>query len=477
FDQHIADTLLAGAGLCNSRMVEILVKNGPAAIMDLVSWGAAFTGFKNEGGVPRFDLGREGGHLRHRIVHAQDLTGREIERALLAAASGEKNISLFSGISCVDLITEHTIEHRTKGDTCYGVYAYNSVSRQVERFCAKVTMLATGGAGQVYKHTTNPDIATGDGLAIAFRAGARIANLEFMQFHPTTLYHPRAKSFLITEALRGHGAVLIDGQGEEFMKKRHELGSLAPRDIVARAIDLELKEKGIPCVYLDATRLDKEVLKQKFPYIYATCLEYGITMTRDPIPVVPAAHYMCGGVVVDEWARTTIKRLYACGEVSHTGVHGANRLASNSLLEAVVFADRAAQSAVQEIASVPENFPAIPEWDDSGTYDPKLKIELVHDTMEVRNIMWDYVGIVRCGLLLSRALRRLDTICGEIEEYYKRTKVNEDLLEVRNLAQAAKMIVRSALMRRESRGLHYNIDFPERDDAHCLKDTIISSFE
>jgi len=333
--------------------------------------------------------------------------------------------------------------------------------------------LASGGAGRVYKHTTNPDIATGDGIAIAYRAGATVANLEFMQFHPTTLYHSKAKSFLITEALRGFGAVLVNESGEEFMQNHHPMGSLAPRDVVARAIDLELKQKGLSCVYLDTTRLDKEELKKRFPYIYATCLEYGINITRDLIPVVPAAHYMCGGVTVDQWSRTSLERLYACGETSHTGVHGANRLASNSLLEAVVFAKRAATDSALRLQEISGDFPKFPEWDDSGTFDSKLRIELVHDELEIRNLMWDYVGIVRSDQLLNRALRRLTVIRSEVEEYYKRTRVSEQLLEVRNLAQTAVMIVECALLRHESRGLNNNIDHPDKDDARFLKDTIL----
>jgi L-aspartate oxidase len=473
FEEHVRDTLTAGAGLCNERRVRLMVENGPAAVLDLVEWGASFTGFAREGKEVRFDLGREGGHSKRRIIHAQDLTGREIERAMLERAMAEKNIDVYTGMTCVELVTEHQLSRATESRTCYGVYAYDNNKKKIELFLGRFTVLASGGTGCVYKHTTNPDIATGDGFAIAFRAGAKIANLEFMQFHPTTLFHPKARSFLITEALRGFGAVLKDGDGGEFMLKRHPMGSLAPRDIVARAIDMELKEKGVPCVYLDTTALDKEELKRHFPYIYATCLEYGINITRDPIPVVPAAHYMCGGIMVDEWSRATLKRLYACGESSHTGVHGANRLASNSLLEAVVFAKRAAQDAAAGLKEVPREFPGFPEWDETGTFDPKLKIELVHDKLEVQNIMWDYAGIARSDLLLSRARRRLETIQAEVEDYYKRTRISEELLEVRNLAQVAMMIVQCAIRRHESRGLNYNIDHPERDDAHFLADTVL----
>ncbi|MBL8027170.1 MAG: L-aspartate oxidase [Fibrobacteres bacterium] len=473
FDLHIKDTLDAGAGLCNENRVRLMVEEGPDAILDLVNWGAEFTGFAKENGNVTFDLGREGGHGKHRIIHAKDLTGREIERALLSAAGNEKNITLLTGYSCVELLTEHHLGAE-KGSTCYGVYAYSAQKRKVEIFNAAITVLATGGAGRVYKHTTNPDIATGDGVAVAHRAGAQVANMEFMQFHPTTLFHPRAGSFLITEALRGFGAVLKNEAGEDFVRPFHPMGSLAPRDIVARAIDLELKKKGLNYVYLDATHLDKDALRHKFPYIYATCLEYGINMTREPIPVVPAAHYLCGGVVVDEWSRASgLERLYACGEVSHTGVHGANRLASNSLLEAVVFGKRAAEDSAKRLKSIEGKVPVFPVWDDSGTDDPKLRIELVHDRAEIQTIMWDYVGIVRSDLLLRRAMRRLEAISQELEEYYKKTKINEELLEVRNLAKVARLVVKCALSRHESRGLNYNIDYPEKNDKDFCCDTVV----
>jgi L-aspartate oxidase len=470
FDLHIKDTLEAGAGLCNEKRVRLMVEEGPEAILDLVDWGTLFTGFTKKNGKISFDLGREGGHGKHRIIHAKDLTGREIERALLSAASQEKNITLLTGYSCVELLTEHHLG-ADRGTECYGVYAYSAKNKKVEIFQAGITVLATGGAGRVYKHTTNPDIATGDGVAVAHRAGAKVANMEFMQFHPTTLFHPRAGSFLITEALRGFGAVLKNDVGEEFVKQYHTMGSLAPRDVVARAIDMELKKKGLNYVNLDATHLDKDALRQKFPYIFATCLEYGINMTREAIPVVPAAHYLCGGVVVDEWSKVDgLNRLYACGEVSHTGVHGANRLASNSLLEAVVFAKRAAIDSKDSLASKEQKFPV---WDDSSTDDPRLRIELVHDRAEIQTIMWDYVGIVRSDQLLRRAMRRLDAIAQELEEYYKKTKINEELLEVRNLAKVARLVVKCALARHESRGLNYNIDYPERDDMSYCKDTVV----
>ncbi len=474
FENHIKDTLEAGAGLCNEKMVRIMVEEGPRAIMDLVDWGTSFTGFAKTGGKAFFDLGREGGHGKNRIIHAKDLTGREIERALLNSVASRSNITVLTGYTCVELLTEHQLG-ATESHECYGVYAYSNRSRSVEIFTAKATVLATGGAGRIYKHTTNPEIATGDGVAIAHRAGAAVANMEFMQFHPTTLYHPKAASFLITEALRGFGAVLRNEAGGDFMSSFHKMGSLAPRDIVARAIDMELKKKGVSCVYLDATHLDKNELKCRFPYIYATCLEYGINMTRDYIPVVPAAHYLCGGVVVDEWSRATnLKRLYACGEVSHTGVHGANRLASNSLLEAVVFAKRAAIDAEQWVnISSPAREKVFPDWDDSGTYDPGLRIELVHDRAEIQTIMWDYVGIARTEQLLQRAMRRLETISSELEEYYKKIRISEELLEVRNMAKTARLVVKCALMRHESRGLHYNLDYPDKDDINYVSDTIV----
>ena len=473
FEEHIRDTLTAGAGLCNRERVELLVRNGPEAVMDLVRWGTRFTGYRETAGRAAFDLGREGGHSQSRIIHASDLTGREIERALLEQASREPSIEIFTGHACVELITEHHTRGGGTGRSCFGVYAFDTRDRRVETFLSAFTVIATGGVGCVYKHTTNPDIATGDGLAVANRAGAKLANLEFMQFHPTTLYHPKARSFLISEAVRGFGAVLKSGDGTEFMKGRHPMESLAPRDIVARAIDTELKEKGLSCVYLDATHLDKEELKRRFPYIYGTCLEYGINITRDPIPVVPAAHYMCGGIAVDEWSRSSLDRLYAVGETANTGVHGANRLASNSLLEAVVFSRRAAEDVVRRLPEARPDTPDVPAWDVSGTQDPKLKVELTHDKSEIQTIMWDYAGIMRSDQLLSRALRRLTTIRNEVEPYYKKTRISEELLEVRNMALAGELIVRCALQRRESRGLNYNIDWPEKDDKNFLKDTII----
>ena len=471
FESHIEDTLRAGAGLCNREAVEILVKGGPEAIEDLVNWGTRFT--RNPDG--NFSLGREGGHSHHRVVHAADVTGREIQRALGERAREHPNIRLLENHMAVELITEHHLltHARRREINCYGVYALNTKRRKVEKILARYTVLATGGVGQVYLHTTNPTIATGDGIAMAYRAGAEVANLEFMQFHPTTLFHPQADSFLISEAVRGFGGILRNSRGEAFMSRYHPMKDLAPRDIVARAIDNEMKKLGDECVYLDVTHIGADKLQKRFPNIYQRCQELKIDMAREWIPVVPAAHYMCGGIRTDLWGRTSINRLYAVGEVAHTGVHGANRLASNSLLEAVVFAKRIARDVTSRLATEVPVHVEVPAWDDSGTMDQEEWVYVSHDRKQIRTIMWDYVGIVRSNLRLARAARRIQLLCEEIEDFYKKTVVTTDLLELRNLAQVARLIVQSARLRKESRGLHYNRDYPDRDDAHWKKDTVL----
>lgn len=481
FDLHIQDTLSTGAGLCHREAVEILVREGPDRLRELAELGVQFT--RKETG--ELDLGREGGHSVNRIVHAQDLTGREIERALVAQVAAHPNISVFENHIAVELITEHhTARHRSADRHtihCWGAYVLNEREHRVDTFLAKIVLLATGGLGHVYLHTTNPLIATGDGVAMAFRAGATIANMEFIQFHPTTLYNSGSPAFLISEAVRGFGAVLRTQDGEEFMQKYDPRKSLAPRDIVAYAIDTELKKRGEDFVLLDLRHLPADQVKEKFPHIYQTCLtKYKLDITKEPIPVVPAAHYSCGGVVTDTEGRTSIHGLYASGEVSMTGVHGANRLASNSLLEGLVFSHRAALDAERFLQEYTGAIPEVLDWDDSGTFNSEEWILIAHDRKEIQQIMWDYVGIVRSTLRLQRALRRMRLIQDEVEAFYKKTKVTEGLIELRNLAQCAMLIILCALKRKESRGLHRTTDYRERNDAEFLRDTVIdraSAFE
>ncbi len=468
---HIEDTLSAGAGLCNRDMVTLMVNEGPLHIRKLVELGVAFTTTNGQ----HLDLGREGGHSRKRIVHAKDLTGQEIEHALLHAVNNHPNITLLEHHFAMELLTEHHLGIKTNDITCYGAYALDSINRVLKKILAKITLVASGGLGQVYLHTTNPDIATGDGIAMAYRAGAVIANMEFVQFHPTSLYHPKAESFLISEAVRGFGGVLKLKNGQEFMHKYDERENLAPRDIVARAIDSEMKKTGDDCVFLDVTHLDHQDTIEHFPNIYETCLGYGIDMTKEMIPVVPAAHYACGGIKTDSWGKTSINRLYACGETSCTGVHGANRLASNSLLEALVFAYRSSIS-VKEVVSELQNNVHFPDWDDSGTVNPEEWILVAHNKKEAQQVMNDYVGIVRSDLRLQRAKRRIEFLKEETEEYYKKTKITSQILELRNIIKIAKLIIDGAMMRRESRGLHYTTDFPQKDDKHFLRDTEQRSF-
>jgi L-aspartate oxidase len=472
FDSHIKDTLIAGAGLCDEEAVKYMVENGPAAIENLLNSGVVFSRTEEQA----LDLIREGGHSKERIVHAHDFTGREIERALLLTAKNKQNIQILENHVAIDLITEHQTEKRDfrHGIHCWGAYALDVKQDLVKTISARVTLLSTGGCGQVYLHTTNPSIATGDGIAMAYRAGALVANMEFMQFHPTSLYSEGSKAFLISEAVRGYGAILRDKQGSAFMKSYHQNAELAPRDIVARAIDREMKKSGEACVYLDLTKKDAQSIIKRFPNIYQRCLDFQLDITKDWIPVVPAAHYMCGGVVVDLSGSTNIKGLFACGEVAFTGVHGANRLASNSLLEAVVFTDPAIRMAVDYLNSSTIKIPNILPWNVEGTFNQDEWVYLVHDRHVIREVMWDYVGIVRSDFRLKRALRRLDVIASEVEEFYKKTVVTNDLIELRNIATVAQLIVRSAMTRKESRGLHYTTDYPNRDDEHWKKDTFLS---
>ena len=472
FDNHIKDTLGAGSGLSHEAAVRFMVKKGPDAIEKLLKTGVEFSTTDKKS----LDLNREGGHSRERIVHARDYTGREIERALLQKIKNHQNIQVLENHIAIDLITEHQTAKRdySKGIHCWGAYVLDIIENKVKIVSAQATLLSTGGCGQVYLHTTNPTIATGDGIAMAYRAGAKIANMEFMQFHPTSLFKEGSDAFLISEAVRGFGAILRDKNGNSFMKRYHKSAELAPRDIVARAIDQEMKKSGEPCVFLDLTHKKAGSIKSNFPSIYKTCLEFQVDITKDWIPVVPAAHYMCGGVVVDMQGSTTINGLFACGEVAFTGVHGANRLASNSLLEAVVFTEPAVLKASEFINTGKTKNSDILSWNLDGTFNQEEWVFLVHDRHVIREVMWDYVGIVRSEFRLARAARRLDIIADEVEEFYKKTVITNDLIELRNIATVTKLIVRSAVSRKESRGLHFNTDYPQRDDNLWKIDTYIS---
>ena len=475
FDAHIADTLDAGAGLCHEDIVDLVVHEGPERIRELIALGTSFSkGADQED--REYDLGREGGHSHRRILHASDATGREIVRALMAATQAESGIRVFEDHLAVGLILDGSPGPRPDRASCWGAYVLDRKSNEVHTFAARATVLATGGSGKVYLYTSNPDIATGDGVAMAYRAGASIGNMEFFQFHPTCLYHPRAKSFLLTEALRGEGAILRLPDGAPFMKRYDARAELAPRDIVARAIDHEMKVHGFDHVYLDISHRDADFVRSRFPTIHQRCLQFGLDLTKEPMPVVPAAHYGCGGVVTDARGATDIPRLYACGEVAMTGLHGANRLASNSLLEAVVFAERAVLDAVRTLAADPRHPPAAPDWDPGNAVDSDESVVVTQNWDEIRRFMWNYVGIVRTNRRLARARQRIRLLQEEIHEYYWRVLVTADLIELRNLATVAGIIIESAITRRESRGLHYNRDYPDRDDRNWRRDTILNRF-
>lgn len=468
FDRHVQDTLTAGAGLCDENVVRTIIEQGPARIADLVRWGVEF----DLDADARVDLTREGGHSMRRILHVADHTGQQVHAKLLERVLAHPNVRVLENHYAVDLILNHAVEPRSVGDRrCLGAYVLNRATGEVVPILAQATFLATGGAGKVYLYTSNWSGATGDGIAMAYRAGARVANLEFMQFHPTCLYHPSARNFLITEAIRGEGGELVDATGRAFMRDVHPLGSLAPRDIVARSIDAEMKRTGAECVFLDITSHPRAFLEKRFPAIYRRCLELGIDMATTPIPVVPAAHYLCGGVLTGADGHTDVKALYALGETGCTGLHGANRLASNSLLECLVVSHLAAERfrATPRI-TLPSR---VPERKQTSLHDADEMIVIHHMWDEIRRLMWNYVGIVRTDRRLHRARHRLETIQSEIEEYYSAFKTHSEIEELRNICLVAELTVRSALARRESRGIHYNLDCP--DTAPIARDTVLGS--
>ncbi|HEX7029649.1 MAG TPA: L-aspartate oxidase [Gammaproteobacteria bacterium] len=467
-DAHVEDTLVAGSGLCDPAVVQHMAARGPAVIHWLVEQGVAFT---RDAGNEGFHLTREGGHSHRRVIHAEDATGRAIQHALQARLNAAANITVLENFIAVDLVTADRLGARDR--RVLGAYLLDIENQRVVAQPANTVVLATGGASRVYLYTSNPDGATGDGIAMAWRAGCRVANMEFMQFHPTCLYHPKAKTFLLTEALRGEGAKLLLPDGTRFMPAFDKRAELAPRDVVARAIDHEMKRLGIDHVLLDISHRPEAFVREHFPNVLAKCLEYGFDLAREPVPVVPAAHYTCGGVVADVAGRTDLPGLYAIGEVAHTGLHGANRMASNSLLECLVQAEGAANDIAARRAK-PSAPVEIPAWDESRVTDSDEEVVVSHNWAELRRFMWDYVGIVRTDKRLQRALNRVELLKGEIAEYYGHFRVTADLIELRNLVTVAELIVRCAQQRKESRGLHYTLDYPERDDRHPPRDTVLA---
>ncbi|MBL1265640.1 L-aspartate oxidase [Candidatus Methylomicrobium oryzae] len=472
-ESHIEDTLIAGAGLCDPEIVRLTVTHGKSSINWLRSQGVIFTGEETESGEFKLHLHREGGHSHRRIVHTADATGKAVSLSLIERAREHANIELFENHNVVELITGPAENNDSPtGRRILGAYVLDTEKQQVKTIAARTVVLATGGANKVYLYSTNPQSSTGDGIALAWRAGCRVSNMEFMQFHPTCLYHPEARAFLISEAVRGEGGKLILANGAPFMHTYDERGELAPRDIVARAIDAEIKKRGIDCVYLDISHKPEAFIREHFPTIYQQCLDYGIDITRQPIPVVPAAHYTCGGIMTDSYARTDIANLYAIGEVACTGLHGANRMASNSLLECLVFAERAHIDLVRRLPEIAPP-PTLPAWDESQVSDSDEEVVVSHNWNELRNFMWDYVGIVRTDKRLHRARNRVELLKKEIAEYYGNFRVTSDLLELRNLVIVAELIIRSAMLRKESRGLHYTLDYPEPDQSQPPQPTVL----
>ncbi len=467
FESHVEDTLVAGAGLCHRDIVELVVREGPMRVRELIALGVNFDQREDPEGVA-YDLGREGGHSQRRILHALDATGHEIIRVLLDHVRTRERIEVREGALAVDLL----LDRRRTPPAVWGAYVLDRNGHAVHRVLARATFVCTGGAGKVYLYTSNPDIATGDGIAMTYRAGALVANMEFVQFHPTCLYHPAAKSFLLTEALRGEGAILRRPDGTTFMDRYHPQAELAPRDIVARAIDNEMKVHGFDCVYLDISHRDADWIRSRFPTVYERCLRFGFDLTRDPVPVVPAAHYTCGGAVTDRDGAASLPRLYVAGEASCTGLHGANRLASNSLLEALVFAVRAAQHACSQLATDAEPVPELAPWNPGHATDSDESVVVAQNWDEIRRFMWNYVGIVRSDRRLARARQRILLLQEEIRAYYWDVLLTADLVELRNIADVAELIITCASERRESRGLHYTMDHPTTDPSWC-HDTVL----
>lgn len=475
FESHIHDTLQAGVGLCDPDTVKFAIKHGPGNIRWLQSLGVPFSSETSKNGQRELHLTREGGHSHRRVIHAADATGKALSDTLLNHAKHQHSIDFFENHIAVDLITteKQGLTSSKNQNRCLGAYILNNQSGRVETFRAKFVVLATGGASKVYLYTSNPDGSTGDGIAMAWRAGCQVANMEFNQFHPTCLYHPDAKSFLITEAIRGEGAKLLLPNGKRFMQNFDERAELAPRDIVARAIDHEMKRLGAACVYLDISHRSAAFIASHFPTIHARCLDFGFDITKQPIPVVPAAHYTCGGVVTGLQGQTDINGLYAIGETAHTGLHGANRMASNSLLECLVFAESASKSIIDELKHTHAD-PKIRPWDESRVTDSDEEVVVSHNWDELRRFMWDYVGIVRTDKRLERAMRRINLLQHEINEYYSNFHISSDLIELRNLAQVAELIVRCAMERKESRGLHFSLDYPPAKKDGIAKNTVLT---